>query len=47
MKKTKDKKLSFAIEFGREEDKRWIAEIPKLPGAMAYGVTKPEAKQRV
>jgi hypothetical protein len=25
------------IEFEREEDGRWIAEIPVLPGVMAYG----------
>lgn len=40
-------KPSFVIEFEREEDKRWIAEIPKLPGVMAYGATKSEAKQKV
>jgi predicted RNase H-like HicB family nuclease len=31
------------IEFGREADGRWIAEIPNVPGAMAYGATKNEA----
>jgi predicted RNase H-like HicB family nuclease len=35
------------IEFERENDRRWIAEIPKLPGVMAYGNTKTEAKQKV
>ena len=40
-------KPSFVIEFEREEDKRWIAEIPKLPGVMAYGVTKVKARQKV
>ncbi len=35
------------IEFDREEDGRWIAEIPKLPGVMAYGATKHEALRRV
>lgn len=38
---------SFAIEFEREQDGRWIAEIPKLPGVMAYGNTKPEARRKV
>ena len=38
---------SFVIEFEREEDKRWIAEVPKLPGVMAYGRTKEEARQKV
>ncbi|MEK7090184.1 MAG: type II toxin-antitoxin system HicB family antitoxin [Patescibacteria group bacterium] len=36
----------FSVEFDREEDGRWIAEIPKLPGAMAYGRTKQEAARR-
>jgi predicted RNase H-like HicB family nuclease len=38
---------SLQIEFDREEDGRWIADIPRLPGAMAYGATKREALQRV
>ena len=38
---------SFNIEFDREEDGRWIAEVPKLPGVMAYGNTKQEAMRRV
>lgn len=38
---------SFAVEFDRETDGRWIAEIPKLPGVMAYGATKPDALRRV
>lgn len=31
------------ISFEREEDGRWIAEIPEMPGVMAYGTTKKEA----
>lgn len=27
------------IELEREEDGRWIAEIPAVPGVMAYGQT--------
>lgn len=38
---------SFLIEFERETDKRWIADIPKLPGVMAYGATKEEAQKKV
>lgn len=34
---------SFDIELDREEDGRWIAEIPSLPGALAYGGTKDDA----
>lgn len=33
----------FTLEIDRENDGRWIAEIPKLPGVMAYGNTKQEA----
>lgn len=35
------------VEFEKEFDGRWIAEIPKLPGVMAYGKTKQEAQRRV
>ncbi len=30
------------IEIEREEDGRWIAEIPDLPGAMVYGDSRNE-----
>ena len=46
-KRPKTSLPSFAVEFEREKDGRWIAEIPKLPGVMAYGVTKPEALRHV
>lgn len=39
--------MNFAIEFEREDDGRWIAEIPALPGVMAYGITKADAECRV
>jgi predicted RNase H-like HicB family nuclease len=35
--------MQFQVEFDREEDGRWIAEIVNLPGAMAYGTTREEA----
>jgi predicted RNase H-like HicB family nuclease len=35
--------MRFRIETEREVDGRWIAEIPNLPGVMAYGVTRREA----
>jgi len=31
------------VEIEQEADGRWIAEVPVLPGAMAYGKTKTEA----
>ena len=37
----------FTVEFDCEEDGRWIAEIPALPGAMCYGATKEEALRKV
>jgi predicted RNase H-like HicB family nuclease len=35
------------IEFEREEDGRWIAEIPALPGVMVYGSTQHDAREKV
>lgn len=37
----------FFIELEQEEDGRWIAEIPTLPGALSYGSSKEEAKRHV
>lgn len=31
------------IEIERKDDSRWIAEIPQLPGVMAYGNKRNEA----
>jgi predicted RNase H-like HicB family nuclease len=31
------------IELEREEDGRWIAEVPDLPGVMLYGQSREEA----
>ena len=39
--------MNFKIEFEREEDGRWIAEISELPGVMAYGATQAEAEAGV
>jgi len=35
-----DMGLSFVIELEREDDGRWIAEVPELPGVFAYGLTQ-------
>jgi len=35
--------LKFVVETEVETDGRWIAEIPQVPGALAYGTTKEEA----
>ena len=42
-----DSDEQFNVKFDREEDGRWIAEIPELPGVLAYGATKPEAEVNV
>jgi predicted RNase H-like HicB family nuclease len=34
---------TFTVELEREEDGRWIAEIPAIPGALAYGATEDRA----
>ncbi len=31
--------MRLTVEIEREEDGRWLADIPSLPGAMAYGST--------
>jgi predicted RNase H-like HicB family nuclease len=35
--------VTFTIELEREEDGRWIAEIPALPGVLCYGQDRDEA----
>jgi predicted RNase H-like HicB family nuclease len=39
--------VKLKIETAREQDGRWIAEIPSLPGVMVYGKTRAEAIERV
>ena len=34
------------VELDLEEDGRWIAEIPDLPGVIAYGKSQEEAIQK-
>ena len=38
--------MDFIIEFDQETDGRWIAEIPELPGVMAYGVSRMQAGEK-
>jgi predicted RNase H-like HicB family nuclease len=35
------------IESEREEDGRWIAEVPALAGVLAYGATEAEVRAKV
>lgn len=35
--------LDLKVEFSREDDGRWIADIPVLPGVTVYGRTRKRA----
>ena len=35
------------IEIEREDDGRWIAEVPELPGVMGYGRSREEVISKV
>ena len=35
------------IEIEREVDGRWIAEVPAIPGVLAYGATREQAIAKV
>jgi predicted RNase H-like HicB family nuclease len=39
--------MHLSIETELEDDGRWIAEIPQLPGVLAYGATAEEASAKV
>ena len=39
--------MTLTIEIEREEDGRWIAEVPGLAGVLCYGGTRDEALARV
>jgi predicted RNase H-like HicB family nuclease len=34
------------IEAEREDDGRWLAEVPALPGVLSYGATDSEARSK-
>ena len=36
----------YAVETEQEIDGRWIAEVPELPGVLAYGSSREEAIRR-
>ena len=40
-------KKRMSIEVEREADRRWLAEVPDLPGAMAYGKSRADAIAKV
>lgn len=39
--------VKFTVETEQETDGRWIAEVPQIPGALAYGSSRQEAVARV
>ena len=39
--------MTLAIELDREDDGRWLADVPALAGVMCYGETRDEAVARV
>lgn len=39
--------MPLIIEIEQEDDGRWLAEIPELPGVLTYGQTRDEAIDRV
>lgn len=39
--------MNFNIEREQEKDGRWLAEVPELPGVLAYGSSPEEAMARV
>ena len=39
--------MSFRVEVEQEQDGRWIAEVPDLPGVMVYGKSRNDAISKV
>ena len=39
--------MNLKIELEREDDGRWIAEVPELPGVMTYGKDRGDAIAQV
>ena len=39
--------MHLTIEVEQEDDGRWIAEVPDIPGTLVYGNTREEAIARV
>jgi predicted RNase H-like HicB family nuclease len=38
--------MGLTVDVEREIDGRWLAEVPQLPGVLAYAQTRPEAIAR-
>jgi len=38
--------ITLSVELEQEEDGRWIADVPELPGVLAYGQTRQESIEK-
>jgi len=38
--------MNFTLECEQEDDGRWIAEVPELPGVLAYGSSSADAMSK-
>ena len=38
--------MPLTIEVEQEDDGRWLAEVPEIPGVLAYGQSRGEAIER-
>lgn len=38
--------MRLTIEIEREDDGRWLAEVPELAGVLAYGATEEDAMSK-
>jgi predicted RNase H-like HicB family nuclease len=39
--------VTFTIELDQEDDGRWLADVPALPGVLCYGADRSEAVAKV
>jgi predicted RNase H-like HicB family nuclease len=44
---TGNERMCLSVILDREDDGRWVAEIPELPGVLVYGQTEEDAITRV
>lgn len=38
--------MDYSLQVEQEDDGRWLAEVPELPGVLAYGASSDEATVR-
>ena len=38
--------MNYTIQHEQEDDGRWLAEVPELPGVLAYGANPQEAMSK-